>query len=573
MIAGAGVDWASLSQQIRAGRLPNLQRLADRGASGWLRSTPPREGPAAWATLATGQLPEVHQVVLSEEAWSAGRRPLSLASWRAPPLWATLQAAGIETASVDWPGARAGAAQAGLHVDPDFAEPAGATPELWSLPPRCAPAAVRDALRELRTHPTQITGGMLLPLVPDLSEIDQRRDTALPRLAAAMARAATVQAAATWVLEEADAEAVFVHHGWLGEVRGVFDTAREGPFAQVVDGAWRFLDGLVGRLIDLAGPDAQVLFVSPGRRTGLGVAVAGGAGSQTGRFPQADVLDIAPTVLAAFGLSDPRLSGRPIGFLASGDAKRAISVDPEPLPAPADLGLLGQVVREGYAPPQIDSSRLRADALAELALAVVERDPAAAARLADQALQLEPESRLALTVKTMAHVTLEDSGPLEELGNALMRLAPERGWGALAHAARYLMKGVPDAASPWLRRAQLDRRPQFLLRVAALWFAAGRPTEAARLFKQVIRISPDDPAAHIGVGMAELASRNFAIAEAALREALRLDPSRPATYLQLAQLQAATGRSAEARRMADAARILGADPESASAAQHGRLGA
>ena len=51
-----------------------------------------------------------------------GHRPLTLASWRAPPVWATLQAAGVQTASIDWPGARPGTAQAGVHIDPDFAE-------------------------------------------------------------------------------------------------------------------------------------------------------------------------------------------------------------------------------------------------------------------------------------------------------------------------------------------------------------------------------------------------------------------------------------------------------------------
>jgi hypothetical protein len=571
MIAAAGVDWAGLTQQMRTGRLPHLQRLAERGASGWLRSAPPREGPSAWAGLATGQLPEVHQVAASEEGWSGGQRPLSLASWRAPPIWATLQAAGVETASVDWPGARAGAAQAGVHIDQDFAEPAGATPGLWSLPRHCAPKDVRTALRDVRTHPTQITGGMLRPLVPELAAVDQRRDTALPRLAGAMARAATVQAAAAWVLENSKAEAVFVHHGWLGEVCAVFDAAQTGPFAKVVEGAWRFLDGLVGRLIELAGPDARILVVSPGRYTGLAAVIAGGRGVEPGPLAQADILDIAPSVLAAFGLTDPGLPGRPIAQLAPERLERTVS-PPAPPPAQApDLGPVAELVREGYAPPKLDNRAPRAGGLAELALAVAPREPAGAIWLADQALAIEPENRLALAVKVMAYVILEESEPLEALAETLMRVAPERGWGALAHAARYLMKGAPDAAFPWLRRAQLDRRPQFLLRVAALWFAAGRPSEAARLFKLVAKLTPGDPAAHIGVGMAALAARNYPTAEAALREALRLDPSRPTTYLQIAQLQALTGRSAEAQRMAAAARVLGAEPALADAAQQGRL--
>ena len=121
-------------------------------------------------------------------------------------------------------------------------------------------------------HPTQITGDMLTPLVPGLPEIDQSRDVHLPRLAVAMARAATVQAAAAWLLTERRPDVLFVHHGWLGEVLAAFEARREGVFAQVVDGAWMFLDGLVARLVELAGEEALVPVASPGWRGRLGGA-------------------------------------------------------------------------------------------------------------------------------------------------------------------------------------------------------------------------------------------------------------------------------------------------------------
>src|SRR5688572_4920461 len=166
LIGVAGADWPGLA--ARRDSLPRLAELGARGVAGWLNSPTPREGPAAWATLATGHPPEVHRVIRPEEPWGAGLRPLTLASWRRAPVWASLAANGVSTGSLAWPGARPGAASPGLHIDEDFAEASGATAEAWALPPRCAPPDVREALRELRTHPTDIDAAMLRPLVPDL---------------------------------------------------------------------------------------------------------------------------------------------------------------------------------------------------------------------------------------------------------------------------------------------------------------------------------------------------------------------------------------------------------------------
>ncbi|MBW8814481.1 MAG: alkaline phosphatase family protein [Caulobacterales bacterium] len=575
LIAAAGVDWPSLTGRIRAGHAPAMAALAARGAVGLLRSSPPRQGPAAWATVATGRLPEAHRVLRPEEPWAAGLRPLSLASWRYPPVWAALQAAGTATASVAWPGVRPGAALAGLHIDEDIANATGADRSSWALPLHCAPPRARDALRERRVHPRDITAAMLAPLVPDLAQIDQGRDTGLPRLAAAMARAATVQAAAAWALEDGGAEAVFVHHAWLGEVRDAFDLAGRGPFDRVIDGAWRFLDALVGRLCDLAGPQAQVLLVSPGRRSNPGALLAAGPGIAPGsRLPPTDALDIAPSILAAFGLLDPAAPGRAIAAL--GNPLEGLSPAPaveSPSLTPPDPALLQAALAAGYAPPAPVHESWRAEALAELAAAVVERDPRTACGLAAQALLHQPEHPLALGVKAMGHVALEEAEPLADLAETLMRVAPDRGWGALAHAVRHLLADLPDAASPWLRRAELDRRPEMLLRVATIWIAAGRPGEAERLFKAVLKATPEDAGALIGLAVAAAARRDFIRAEAALREALRLDPGRPSVHLQLAQVYAATGRREEARLAAEAAKALGAQDSLAAAAREGRLGA
>src|SRR5262249_42474679 len=157
-----------------------------------------------------------------------------------------------------------------------------------------------------------IAPAMLRPLVPAMSAIDQTRDAGLPRLAVAMARASSLHAAAVWMLRGPRPDAVFVHQPWLGEVRTAFGAVREGPYAPVVEGAWRFPDDLGGRLVELAGPEALVVLASPGWASVPGVLVAAGPGVGRADLQGADLLDLAPTVLGRFGLEDPQAPGKAI---------------------------------------------------------------------------------------------------------------------------------------------------------------------------------------------------------------------------------------------------------------------
>jgi len=104
----------------------------------------------------------------------------------------------------------------------------------------------------------------------------------------------------------------------------------DGAEAQAADaarnGAYRILDTAIGRLADLARPDATVLIVAPATRQGMaspppsrgGAAamrgIAPGRGILIGSGPAiardavlqgATVLDFCPTILACFGLSAP----------------------------------------------------------------------------------------------------------------------------------------------------------------------------------------------------------------------------------------------------------------------------
>jgi hypothetical protein len=545
--------------------------------AGPLTGAPLTQGPAPWATLVTGLEAADHGVWRGQEEWPGGLRPAGRASWRVAPLWARLQAAGVSTGGVAWPAIEPGEAWEGLHIDERYAEASGRFADDWALPRGCMPARFRADLRGRRVHPTDITTGMLAPLVPGLDSIDQSRDDGLPIIAIGLARAATIQAAAAWLLAGPGGapapDAVFVHQPWLGRIRAFMGARREPSFAGVVDGAWRFLDGLVGRLAELAGPDALVVVASPHAAGAAGVLVAAGPGVAAQSEPLATrLIDLAPTLLARFGLEDRSLPGRRIAALWRGEDPLLPAPAPPPqAPSRPEPALVWALRRHGYRPPPRPGRPWKAQGLAELALMSLEQDPARALDLADAALAEHAGNLLALRVKARAHVGLEDAAPLPALADALDKAAPGRGWGALARGAAHVIRGERRQAEPWLRKAETDPEAGTLLTVAAVWLAAGRPAHAERVFKAVLVLEPHNVSAEIGLAMAAASRREFLVAEAALTRALAQDPARPAVYLQLAQIYARSGRKAEALRAAQAAARYGAPPAMAAAARAGKL--
>jgi tetratricopeptide (TPR) repeat protein len=572
LIGAGGLDWAGFDAGTLDGALPHLAALRERGAAGWLAGASSVSPLAAWTSLITGAQPERHGVWRGQEAWSGGVRAVTRASWRVPPVWARLEANGVRTGSVAWPAARPGDSWTGLHIDEDAVQPTSRDPADWALPLHALPPAARDAVRPLRAHPAQITAAMLAPLVPRLDAIDQSRDADLPALAVAMARASSIQACAAWMLRDGAHDAVFIHHPWLGELRPSFGTRRDGLFSDVIPGAWRFLDGLVGGLAALA-PEALVMVVSPGWRDHAGAIVAAGPGVAPDPGPfGAHLLDVAPTGLARFALRDATLVGSAIAAIAETSELGPASAPSRSKAAPSDPALLRVARQYGYRPPKRPAAPWQAQALAELGLILLERAPAQARDAAEAALKRDPTNILALRVGVRANVILGQAAPLPDLADRLLAAAPERGFGALAWGAHFIIANKVALAAPWLRKAEADPDPTTLLTVASLWLAAGRAATAERCFKRVLDGDGDNVTALVGVAMAALARRDFIGAEAALLRARAHDPAKPAIHLQLAQLYAKTARKIEAARAADIARRLGAAPAQAGAAARGRLG-
>jgi arylsulfatase A-like enzyme/Tfp pilus assembly protein PilF len=75
---------------------------------------------------------------------------------------------------------------------------------------------------------------------------------------------------------------------------------------------------------------------------------------------------------------------------------------------------------------------------------------------------------------------------------------------------------------------------------------AGRPADAVKTFKEVLRIDPTSGLAWQNVATVQLRARDFASAEASLRRALEIDASLAGAHTSLGVVLSSTGRKAEA---------------------------
>ena len=207
------------------------------------------------------------------------------------------------------------------------------------MPPLAAgtihPKSLSDELADLRMRIDEIDDGTMKLFVPKLAEVDQDSDQTLVTIARLLAETFTIHNAATWLIEDRPWDlAAFYYpgidhfcHAFMNlhppQMEGIPDE-KFRLYSEVVNGAYRLHDLMLGRLIALAGPETTVVLLSdhgfhsdhlrprriPAEPVGPavqhrdhGILVMAGAGlKQDERVYGAGLLDVTPTVLTLLGL-------------------------------------------------------------------------------------------------------------------------------------------------------------------------------------------------------------------------------------------------------------------------------
>lgn len=97
--------WEYLDPLLAQGRLPNVKKLMEGGAFGFLHSTMPPMTPVAWSSIATGKGPSKHGVYewVRRKAGTYEFRPCTSSDRRGIPFWNTLSSNDIRVGLVNVP--------------------------------------------------------------------------------------------------------------------------------------------------------------------------------------------------------------------------------------------------------------------------------------------------------------------------------------------------------------------------------------------------------------------------------------------------------------------------------------
>lgn len=560
-VGWSAVTWQAISSFLNEGGMPCLESLCQSGAMAYLRADPYADPALFWTNAATGVPPSVHNVTLSVQREPSRRR-------RAPAIWDRIHHAGLRAHVAGWPASHAAEPLRGIHITDRYALPQGMPGVAWPLDSGSIhPPSLQTEFAALRVSATEFTAADLLPLLPELPAIDESVDRRPMQLADLLARNASIHAAATHALETFPWDFAAVHYPALSLAHGL-------P-RHTIGELCRFLDSLLARLCELAGPDTLVMLlsdplVSPASQADLpapgllssGIFVAAGPGVPADEWlPPVSALDLVPMTLAAFSLS-AGVDGVPNHLHAAEPLEIATGVAAQE----AELG------REGYADPLAGAPDPAAGAH-EYALglhAVVQGHIEEARACLLACTRLLPDPAFPHVLLAYADFLAGDRASAEALISAFPPghvLSPHAEWiranlllaegrhrdaAALfaRHSTQPLLRTLEGdhyrARRLWLPAEQAYRAalrqhpaaPGASLGLLEILIRFARYREALTFASELIAIHHQEPRFHLYLGIARFRTADHAGALRALRTAQRLMPQSQAIRRWLARVEA-----------------------------------
>lgn len=337
LVGWDAADWKVIDPLLARGEMPVLASVLAGGVRGNLSTIQPPFSPMVWTSIATGVRPVKHGILGFTEPAPDGLsiRPVSNLGRRTKALWNILHQNGRRSIVAGWWPSHPAEPINGAMVSDLFPLKSEHRADAPMPAGTVSPASIAPRLAELRIHPSELTGEILSMFAPRWAEIDQQKDRSVHDLAGIIAETMSIHCAATELMatEEWDLAAIyyvgidhFSHrfmHYHAGKPRRKNDPAAE-IFAPVVENAYRYHDAMLGRLIELAGPDCGLMLLSdhgfhsdqllpdyvPAENAGpavehraFGIFCMKAPGVKQGeQIFGASVLDVAPTALHLLGI-------------------------------------------------------------------------------------------------------------------------------------------------------------------------------------------------------------------------------------------------------------------------------
>ena len=587
LIGWDSADWNMINPLLDAGQMPALEGLVNNGVVGNLSSMWPMLSPLLWTSIATGKRPFKHGIthfVEPDRQASTGLRSIRATQRRCKALWNILTQSGLRSNVVGWYATHPAEPVSGVIVSDYYRNrPSLTAGSTWPMAKGTVhPERLSELLSGLRVHPVELEAAHLLPFIPQAAQIDQQNDERLLALAKTLAECASVHNAATWLMENEPWDFTAVFYPTLDQLGHDFmcyhpprmediPEADFELFKDVMNGAYRYHDMMLHRLLQLAGEDTTVIICSdhgfhcgdkrpkdflksPDEQSALSelwhrhygvICAQGPAIKKDDRVYGASVLDLTPLILTLFGL--------PCGADMDGNVPKVFerAIEPEKIPSwenvPGESGQLGpgaagvdsssdaddseeairQLVALGYLDPMSNDkeatiAKAGLEAKFHFACSYAESEQCdKAVEILEELCREAPGKQEYLIPLARYNLTLgrlEDcQRTLQQVGTDPTCLTPFGRFvaGLLSKAQGDIGKALEhfEAALPGEHQSV-----ELFWSMGAAYSELGRWSEANNAFQHAVELDPENASAHSGLAVVRLAQgRNEDAAEHSLR--------------------------------------------------------
>ncbi len=581
---------------VDQGEMPHFEQLLDHGAIGRLNTIQPLFSPLLWTTALTGKAPPDHGVLASFEPNLNGRgvRPFSSMSRKCSALWNIFSAEKIRVHAIGWPATHPAERINGVMVSNLYNKLRGGVDEEWPLPEASIfPQRMRDDLTELRFHPAEFSVEQLRRFVPGIQNDPAwlEKQPLVSALAHRLAECSAVQFAASYLLEAEPWDFASVYFDALDPIQRDFmqfappklphvSGADFELFGNVVNETYRTYDQMLGRLIELAGPDATVMICSThGWFTGeerpvlsegehsagaishrpAGFALMRGESIRADEwFYGGDIFGITPMVLMLAGLPLAHdMVGRP--FV---QALTRTPVELETIES-WDARCERKLPNERRTPAR-DGEALAAQQEIDFNLGVcllTANQAKAALPLLEQMVQAQPHRISPVLNLIRCHQALGNTGEARKLLEERAAL-PDSGMSRrdgkhskfvpqwdLMRGMLDLQEGKFESALAHFEKAQAaqPQLPGMHLQLGHVYAGLRRLDDARRAFVRAVEIDPDSAEAHFALAVAEYKRRDFRTAADHAMTAAGINPGIARAHLLLGLALAHLGEDEHAQ--------------------------
>lgn len=269
-------DWEVINSLLERNLMPALQKVLNEGVRGKLATMDPPISPMLWTSIATGVPPQEHGIIgfVEPAPDGEGLRALNSTSRKVKAFWNILNQNNLKCNVVGWWPSHPAEPINGVMVSNFYQMVTGNSAADWKMQDGTVyPNDLKNELEQLRIHPTELTMTHIIPFIPELFAIDHEKEKIPAQLRKELAQASSIHAASTWLMQHTEWDVMAVYYDFIDHCSHMGMRYREPQqkgiddklfnyYKNIVDGAYRFQDMMLDRMLDLIDEDTSIMILS-----------------------------------------------------------------------------------------------------------------------------------------------------------------------------------------------------------------------------------------------------------------------------------------------------------------------